>query len=259
MEAATLDLWHTLIYLAPDAEEAYMRDQVMLAANELAASPRSPDAGELSYDEIAKVFETVYAEAVREAGQGRTVTPVEQFRRTAERAGRVPDVDRYLRRLGHLVESLPLGMAPGALEFLRRLNNEGYRLAMISNTVGEPGAALRPILTRMGFDPYFREYVFSDEHPWTKPSPEIFWAALRPLGSTPAEAVHVGDAWSDLEGARRAGFRAAVLFTGLHDYGKRYRELFALQDSARQQAALSAGNLEDVARLVESVLPPPRG
>ena len=55
---------------------------------------------------------------------------------------------------------------------------------------------------------------------------KIFAAALARLESPARTAVHVGDGWSDIEGARRAGFRAGVLFTGLSRYGDRYRRLF---------------------------------
>ncbi len=259
MPAVTLDLWHTLMFLDPDSEERYMRTQVELAARHLRASPLRPGASELDEASLGRIFGRVYAEAVDRAGRGETVTPAEQFRRAAAVAGRRVELDPYLADLEKEVRTLPFQSAPGAVEFLRSLRDDGYAVAVISNTIGEPGAYLRPTLTSMGFDPYVRSYVFSDEHPWAKPAPEIFRTALDDLRATPDEAVHVGDGWSDIEGARRAGFRAGILFTGLQEYGERYRALFLPPGWERPSAEHRASRLEDVGRLVRTILPPGRG
>ena len=226
MPAVTLDLWHTLMYLRPEAEEEYMETQIRIAAEVLAESKRRPGAVAESDGELRRTFEQVYADAVSEAGRGRTVTPADQILRAGAIAGRWPRPEEYLHRLAEVVAGLPFERAPGALEFLQSLTNDGYRLGVISNTIGEPGAFLRPVLRAMGFDRFVDTFVFSDEHPWTKPAPEIFRATLRNLGESPGAAVHVGDGWSDVEGARRAGMRAGILYTGLQEYGARYRELF---------------------------------
>lgn len=224
--AVTLDLWHTLVYLSPDAEEQYMSGQMDLAADVLEASPALPGAPVLSRSELRSVFEQMYTGAVEEAQQGRSVTPAAQLARAAERAGRKPRPDLYVEGLGRLVGETPFRLAPGAMETLKVLRERSWRTAVISNTIGEPGATLRPILRSMGFDPWIQEYIFSDEMPWTKPDRAIFLEALRRLGVEPGDAVHVGDGWSDVEGARRAGMRAGILFTGLQSYGARYQALF---------------------------------
>jgi FMN phosphatase YigB (HAD superfamily) len=255
MPAVTLDLWHTLIYLEPDAEEAYMQTQVAIAQKVLAASPRRAGAPDVSFEELGRAFEKVYAEAVSEAGRGRTVTPAEQLLRAGLATGRLPPTGPYLDALGAEVSRLPFEQAPGVVEFLRSLHDEGYRLGVISNTIGEPGRFLRPILTRMGFDPYVQTYVFSDEHPWTKPAPEIFRATLSALGERPDRAVHVGDGWSDIEGARRAGYVAGILYTGLNHYGARYKALFLPSSWDRPETPHVAAGLDDVLGQVRTLLP----
>ena len=255
MPAVTLDLWHTLLFVSPEAEEQYMTAQISVARRELSRSPRRSGAPDLSDEELARAFELEYAAAVDRAGQGQTVTPAEQFRRAAAVTGRAVEVSRYLEGLEHEVRKVPFQRAPGALELLELLRNEGYGVAVISNTVGEPGAYLRPVLRRMGFDPFVESFVFSDEHPWTKPAPELFRTALDDLGETPGRAVHVGDGWSDIEGARRAGFRAGILFTGLQQYGARYRRLFLPDGWDRPHADRTTDRLEDVARIVQELLP----
>ena len=243
------------MYLDPAAEEAYMDAQVEIARRTLAESPRRPGAPDLTEAELGRAFERVYAEAVAEAGLGHTVTPATQLEQAGRATGRDPSTTQYLRELESAVREAPFQRAPGALELLSALREDGYGVGVISNTVGEPGRFLRPMLHALGFDRYVQSYVFSDEHPWTKPAPEIFHAALRDLGAQPEDAVHVGDGWSDIEGARRARFRAGILFTGLHSYGARYQALFLPAGWNQPPAEYEVGRLEEVLRLVRRLLP----
>ncbi len=175
--------------------------------------------------------------------------------RAAKETGRDADPRQYLSKLRNEVESTPFRIAPGALDLLGELRGLGYRVGVISNTIGEPGGFLRPILARMGFDQYVESYVFSDEHPWTKPSPEIFRLAVDELNVRPQDAVHVGDGWADIEGARRAGFRGAVLFTGLHSYGDRYRKMFLTEGPGEPPAKYQTDRLAEVGPIVQKLLP----
>lgn len=259
MPAVTLDLWHTLIFLRPEDEEEYMETQIRLATAALERAEPLPGVPVAADGALRRAFEEVYAQAVTEAGRGRTVTPVEQLRRAGERTGRRPRAEEYLRDLRSVVERLPFEKAPGGIDFLRSLAEDGYRLGVISNTVGEPGAFLRPALEKMGFDAFVRAYVFSDELPWTKPAPEIFRTTLERLGERPDAAVHVGDGWSDIEGARRAGMRGGILFTGLQDYGARYKALFLPEGWDRPSTEYVADRLDRVRELVRRLLPPARG
>jgi HAD superfamily hydrolase (TIGR01549 family) len=247
----TLDLWHTLAYLEPEAEEAYMRDQVELAASVLEGAPVADPPGPGRESSARRVFEEVYAEAVAASQQGRSVPPPEQIVRAGARLGRRPDPEVYLRRLRELVDRQPFLAAPGAVDVLERLREDDWRLAVISNTVGEPGASLRPMLHSLGFDRLIQTFVFSDEEPWTKPSPEIFAAALSRLGAPARSAVHVGDGWADIEGARRAGFRASVLFTGLRRYGEQYRRLFLPEGSSNPPTPYRVDRWEELPALLE--------
>ena len=226
----SLDLWHTLVYLEPGAEERYMRQQVDLATEVLATSKSTPGTASSAPSALRRTFEGVYAEAVASSQQGRSVTPAAQIAEAGRRTGRLPDAGGYVRRLTELVQATDFRRAPHAVEVLRELRGDGWRTALVSNTVGEPGASIRPILERMGLTDLLDGLVFSDEHPWTKPAPEIFRRAAERSGVPCDRAVHVGDGWVDIEGARRAGLRAGVLYTGLQQYGRRYRELFLPRD-----------------------------
>jgi putative hydrolase of the HAD superfamily len=255
MAAVTLDLWHTLMYLPPEHEEVYMAHQLAFGQAVLRSGARLPGAPELSDEELGKAFEHEYTDAVAQSAKGRTVTPAEQLARAARATGRDADPKEYLSLLQDEVNRTRFLCAPGALELLAELRRSGYRVGVISNTVGEPGAFLRPVIASMGFDRYVETYVFSDEQPWTKPAPEIFRLALSRLAEEPDRAVHVGDAWSDLEGARRAGYRGMVLFTGLHAYGESYRRLFLPDVPGAPAASYRTDRLAEVAPLVERLLP----
>jgi len=257
MAAVTIDLWHTLMYLPPEAEERYMAHQLALGREVLSRAARCPGTPPSTEDELGKAFEREYVDAVAESAQGRTVTPAEQLMRAAKATGREADPQEYLAGLQAEVAKTPFLRAPGALELLAGLRHRGYRVGVISNTVGEAGAFLRPVLESMGFNQYVETYVFSDEQPWTKPAPEIFRLALARLEESPPSAVHVGDAWSDLEGARRAGYRGAVLFTGLHEYGESYRKLFLPEMPGSPAASFRVDRLDQVGPIVEQLLPMP--
>ncbi len=256
MPTVTIDLWHTLIYLPPEDEEAYMTHQLALGLEVLRGSRSLPGAPKLSDHDLGRAFEREYEGAVAEGVEGRTVTPAEQLARAAKETGRDADPREYLSKLRTEVERTPFRIAPGALDLLGELRGLGYRLGVISNTIGEPGEFLRPILAKMGFDRYVEAYVFSDEHPWTKPAPEIFRFALDELKERPENAVHVGDGWADIEGARRAGFRGAVMFTGLHAYGDRYRKMFLTEVPGDPPAKYQTDRLSEVAAIVQKLLPP---
>jgi HAD superfamily hydrolase (TIGR01509 family) len=255
--AITFDLWHTLIYLGPRAEERYVQRQISLAVETLEVARPLPGAPRRSREDLAAIFQQERVRAVAEADKGHVVSLTEQLTRVARAAGRQPRPAAYLTALGKEIARTPFRMAPGAIATLRRLRSEGYRIAVVSNTVGEPGAFLRPILHRMGLDRGYEFALFSDEERWTKPAPAIFRKALRALGSRPSQALHVGDGWGDLEGARRAGYRAGIYFTGLQEYGPSYRALHAASNTKDLGADFRIQRLAELPALARKLLPVP--
>ena len=252
--AVTLDLWHTLVYLDPDDEEAYMEHQVEAAVEVLRASPPFREGPESDPGELRKIFEAIYAGAVAAAQRGESVTPARQIEEAGRRAGRAVRPSAYVDRLEALVARTPFRLGPGALDAVAAMRASGHRLAVISNTIGEPGRYLRPMLRRFGLDGPVQAFVFSDELPWAKPDPAIFEEALRRLGVGATRTVHVGDGWSDIEGARRAGLRSGVLYTGLQRYGQRYHRLFLPPGWASPEADHRIAELKELPPLVDRLL-----
>jgi len=97
-------------------------------------------------------------------------------------------------------------VAPGAPQVLRALREQGYTLALISNTGVTPGATMRKLLADLDLLPHLNVLVFSDEVGLVKPAERIFHLTLERMGMVPGEVVHVGDhTKADVFGGNRAG------------------------------------------------------
>ncbi len=91
---------------------------------------------------------------------------------------------------------------------LAALKAAGYRLGLITNVTDDPTPDLEKIGLRRWFDSVTASCLVGFE----KPDPRIFEAAMREIGITPGEGVHVGDQFlADVEGARAAGLQAVLL------------------------------------------------
>jgi putative hydrolase of the HAD superfamily len=97
---------------------------------------------------------------------------------------------------------------PDVLPTLDGLAARGVKLGVISNW----DERLRPLLKRLKLADYFETVVVSREVGASKPQPTIFRRAVRLLGLTPEEVLHVGDdPRADVCGARAAGLSALLL------------------------------------------------
>lgn len=91
----------------------------------------------------------------------------------------------------------------GARECLRYLSDNGYKLAVVSNSLG---TNTRIDLEVTGLTDFFDHIVISSEVGWRKPHPKIFQRVLQLLDVEPSEVVFVGDNLKeDIEGAVTAG------------------------------------------------------
>ena len=91
---------------------------------------------------------------------------------------------------------------PEARDVLAELKSRGYRIGIISNATED----LVPRLDALGLAPYFDAVTYSQEARAEKPDPAIFHLAMRRIGCSPSEAIHVGDKpEADVAGARAAG------------------------------------------------------
>ena len=160
-------------------------------------------AAELGIDEMITIRNRV-AEELKGKTTNYEVIRLEAFRHTLEEIGR-PD-EKLARHLNEVYyqhrfeDTEPYEDALPTLHTLR----ERYALALLSNGNSYP--------ERCGFEGIFQSVVFSQYHNVEKPDPEIFWIAVRELGCSEVELLHVGDSLeNDVEGAHNAGIRCAWL------------------------------------------------
>jgi D-glycero-D-manno-heptose 1,7-bisphosphate phosphatase len=121
-----------------------------------------------------------------------------------------------------------LAWTPGAREAIRRLNDAGVLVIVVTNQSGVARgyydeaavdafhAAMQAQLAEVGarFDAVYAcpfnatgvvERFLHPDHPDRKPNPGMLLRAMREHGADPARTVMIGDRGSDLEAARRAG------------------------------------------------------
>ncbi len=102
---------------------------------------------------------------------------------------------------------------PGGKEILERLQDSGYKLGLISNTMFSGQVHLED-LKRFDLIDYFESALFSADLNLWKPTPEPFLHVVNKLGSQPESAVFVGDdPGADIAGAQNAGM-AVIHFAG---------------------------------------------
>jgi HAD superfamily hydrolase (TIGR01662 family) len=100
---------------------------------------------------------------------------------------------------------------PQAVPLLDTLRGQGLRVGVCSNAPYRV-ESLRAQLAFLGLDTHLDAVTFSADVGWRKPSPRIFEAAVRSLGTEVDRTVMVGDSeTADIAGAHAAGLRAVLL------------------------------------------------
>ena len=93
-------------------------------------------------------------------------------------------------------------------DVLRAIHANGIRIGLISNTQ----RCLASFQTHFALEGLFAATLSSSDHGFMKPHRSIFEAALQRIGSTPQNAVMVGDSLlHDIEGARSIGMRGVLV------------------------------------------------
>jgi putative hydrolase of the HAD superfamily len=103
---------------------------------------------------------------------------------------------------------------PDAVPLLDALRDRGIRVGLCSNAPYRV-QSLHGQLAFLGLESHLDAVTFSAEVGWRKPSPRIFQAAMRALGTEVACTVMVGDSEAaDIAGAHAAGMRAVLVRRG---------------------------------------------
>lgn len=119
--------------------------------------------------------------------------------------GRSLDIDAYQQ----FTRDMPLGIHWPVVHRIRRLRDDGVKVALLTNNVKEFGSAWR---STFPVDELFEVVVDSSEVGMRKPDPAIFALALRELGDiVPEHAVFLDDFPGNIAAARRLGMHGVLV------------------------------------------------
>ena len=125
----------------------------------------------------------------------------EAFDYTAVRDCRRRLMQEHLAKVG-------LERRPEALETLKWLSENGYRIALATAT---PGDRAEEQLKETGLLPYFDEIVSATEVKLGKPAPDVYSKTLEVLGADPEECLAVEDSPNGVESATAAGIPTVMI------------------------------------------------
>jgi len=123
------------------------------------------------------------------------------------------EVERLAQRKEELYRDKVAGRVaaiPGAIDLLRRLQQRGRKIAIVSSTTREN---VRVVLSSLGLEGVFEAVVAEEDAPKGKPDPQGFLVAAEKLGVAAAECVVIEDAPGGVEAAKRAGMRCIGVTT----------------------------------------------
>lgn len=100
---------------------------------------------------------------------------------------------------------------PGVAEGLARLAEHGHILAVATNKSAEPCEA---VLSQFGIRGRFFRVLAAGAFPVLKPAPDMIVDIISVSGMTAADTWVVGDNYTDLESARRAGVSSIFMTYG---------------------------------------------
>ncbi len=125
----------------------------------------------------------------------------EAFDYTAVRDCRRKLMQEHLAKVG-------LERRPEALETLKWLSENGYRIALATAT---PKDRAEEQLTETGLLPYFDEIVSATEVKLGKPAPDVYLKTLEVLGADPEECLAVEDSPNGVKSATAAGIPTVMI------------------------------------------------
>jgi len=122
---------------------------------------------------------------------------------TPERVEKISNSKEELYR--QLVRSEGMTPLPGVTNWLRRLQEQGWRQAIAS---AAPRANIEIVLEALNASHFLQALVSAEDVHRGKPDPEVYLIAASRVGASPEKCIVVEDAVFGIEGARRAGMRS---------------------------------------------------
>ena len=218
IQAVTFDLWQTLIIDTRDLGRARTHTRLEGTKDSL-----NKVGYNFTIDHLLEAYRACYRTCKAIHSQEKDFTFDEQVRIFVDSIENdlhskldTHTIDRITYYYGEAFFDFPAPVAPGAIETLKKIQDRGYKIGLISNTGMTPGVLFRRYFQDNEMLEFFQALVFSDEVRLTKPSKEIFDITLAKLKTEPSKAVHLGDhIRNDILGANLAGMQS-ILLGGAH-------------------------------------------
>lgn len=122
--------------------------------------------------------------------------------------GMFNNFEDYFDELFETFKTSAWELFPETKEVLSTIKNRGFKLGIISNF----DTRVYDVCTDLGIIDYFDNFVISSEAGFAKPSSEIFNTALKKIGVSATQSLHIGDSLElDFHGARSVGINALLL------------------------------------------------
>jgi len=103
----------------------------------------------------------------------------------------------------------------GSVSILRKIKHSEILTGIVTNSGRAP---VESILTDFGFSPYLSTVITRNEMEKLKPHPHGLIRAMKELKVSPSESLYVGDSVIDIEAARLAQMKCAVVSTGTYQH-----------------------------------------
>lgn len=207
-------LWHLPVQMTSEVANAHSARQIEPLLTEWGVTCNA-------FDLCGRLLVAV-EHARRESAAGALLSPAyaEVLDGVLREAGIILDA-RQLNALwtAWQVDAVSLGrqLYPDTVTTLAWAKQQGYRLGLISNRWSN-GAYTERELDSFNLGRIFDAITVSSDAGWLKPHPEIFYAALRALGTAPEETLIVGDSLrTDIAPAKMLGMRAVWKRNGRRD------------------------------------------
>ncbi len=99
---------------------------------------------------------------------------------------------------------------PGAIHFLHRLKEEGYKVGLVTSSSTEK---MKIALKKMGLEDVFNALVTADRISRGKPDPMCYLLAAEELGVQPSACIVFEDSFSGIQSGCQAGMRVIGVAT----------------------------------------------
>lgn len=104
--------------------------------------------------------------------------------------------------------ALYLEEVDGVFHIVRKLKQNGYQVAVLSNDSIQLGEARRK---KFNYDSLFQAVIISSHFGFVKPDPKIYEIALKRLRAAPNQSIFIDDRIVNIEGGERVGIHS-ILF-----------------------------------------------